>query len=76
MIDAAHDWAPRTLENACRTLRRIVKKFTSHILPLLHVQLGLTTISHPPLDTSIPLVWSMYHYVSCPSTHSHGAAPS
>ena len=22
MIDAAHEWAPRTLENECRTLRR------------------------------------------------------
>ena len=30
MIDAAHAWAPRTLENACRTLRKIDKFFTSH----------------------------------------------
>ena len=76
MIDAAHAWAPRTLENACRTLRRIDKFFTSHQLPSLHVQLGLPTLSHPPLDVSIPLFWSMEHYTSCPSTRSHGAAPS
>ena len=27
MIDAAHAWAPRTLENACRSLRKTNKFF-------------------------------------------------
>ena len=39
MIDAAHAWAPRALENACRTLRRIDTLFISYGLPYLHNQL-------------------------------------
>ena len=38
--------------------------------------MGLPLLSHPPLDVSIPLFWSMEHYTSCPSTRSHGASPS
>ena len=76
MIDAAHAWAPSTLENACRTLRRIDSFFTTYHLPPLHTQMGLPLLSHPPLDVSIPLFWSMEHYTSCPSTRSHGASPS
>ena len=76
MIDAAHAWAPRSLENACRTLRRIDHFFSTHQLPSLHVQMGLPQLSHPPLDISIPLFWSMEHYTSCPSTRSTGASPS
>lgn len=76
MIDAAHAWAPRTLENACRTLRRINKFFISHSLPPLHTQLDLPSLSHPPIDISIPLFWSMIHYTSTPSSRSQNMTPT
>ena len=41
MIDAAHAWAPRTLENACRTLRRIDNFCKDCQLPTIHQQLQL-----------------------------------
>ena len=76
MIDAAHAWAPRTLENACRTLRRTDRFFMSYNLPSLHNQLQLPFLSHPPLDVSIPIFWSMEHHTTYPSSRSHGPAPS
>ena len=68
MIDAAHAWAPKTLENACRTLRNVDKFFSSCQLPSIHHQLQLPSLQHPPLDISIPLFWSMEHYTTYPSS--------
>ena len=76
MIDAAHAWAPRTLQNACRTLRRTNKFFTSYGLPSIHDQLQLPSLPHPPVDLAIPMFWSMIHHTTYPSTRSHGPAPS
>ena len=75
MIDAAHAWAPRTLENACRTLRCANAFSTSHNLPSIHDQLQLPSLSHPPLDLTVPIFWSMEHHTPHPSTRSHGPAP-
>ena len=55
MIDAAHAWAPRTLQNACRTIHCIDDFFTSCALPSIHHQLHLPSLPHPPLNISIPL---------------------
>ena len=66
MIDAAHAWAPRILENACRTLKRVDKFFKSFTLPPLHAQLQLPTLSHPPLDISIPIFGA---WIITPHTH-------
>ena len=41
MIDVAHAWAPTTLQNACRSLRRTNNFFSSHNIPSLHQQLHL-----------------------------------
>ena len=76
MIDVAHAWAPRTLENACRTLRRIDKFFHSHQLPSIQHQLQSPPLLHPPIDISIPLFWSMEHYTSTPSIRSQDTTPS
>ena len=76
MIDVAHAWAPKTLENACRNLRRIDKFFSSHNLPSLHQQLHLPSLHHPPLDVSITIFWSMVHYTTYPSSRSRGIAPT
>ena len=75
MVDAAHAWAPRTLENSCRTLRRIEKFFTSCHLPSIHHQLHLPSLQHPPLDIAIPLFWSMEHYTTYPSS-TNGNVPT
>lgn len=68
MIDAAHYWAPRTLENACRTLRRVEKFFLTYRLPTIHQQMQLPSLQHPPKDISIPIFWSMEHYTTFPSS--------
>ena len=75
MIDAAHAWAPRTLENACRTLRRIEKFFKDCQLPTIHQQLQLPSLQHPPLDISVPMFWSMEHHTTFP-TSSKGTVPT
>ena len=75
MIDAANTWAPRILENACRTLRQIEKFFEDHHLPTINQQLQLPLLQHPPLDISIPLFWSMEHYTTFPSS-SKGHVPT
>jgi len=76
MIDAAHAWAPRTLENACRSLRKTNKFFHYYGLPTVHDQLQLPTLSHPPLNLAIPSFWSMEHHTTVPSSRSQGYAPS
>ena len=76
MIDVAHAWAPTTLQNACRSLRRTNNFFSSHNIPSLHQQLHLPALDHPPLDVSITIFWSMIHHTTFPSSRSHGAAPS
>ena len=75
MIDAAHYWAPRTLENACRTLRRVEKFFLDCRLPTIHQQMQLPSLLHPPQDITIPMFWSMIHYTTFPSS-SKGQAPT
>ena len=76
MIDAAHAWAPRTLQNACSTIRRTDKFFSSVHLPSVHHQLHLPSLPHPPLNISIPLFWCMESHTSTPSSRSQGATPS
>ena len=76
MIDAAHAWAPRTLQNACSTIRRIDAFFSSVHLPSTHHQLHLPPLLHPPLSISIPLFWSMEHHSSTPSSRSQGLTPT
>ena len=76
MIDSAHAWAPRTLQNACRTVQRIDNFFTSYDLPSVHHQLHLPSLPHPPLNISIPLFWSMEHHTSTPSSRSQGLTPT
>ena len=76
MIDVAHAWAPRTLDNACRNLRRTNNFFITHHLPTLQQQLHLPTLNHPPLDVSITIYWSMIHHTTFPSSHSRGFAPT
>ena len=51
MVDAAHAWAPRTLENACRTLRRIDKFF----LPVSYL-LSIIKCNYHPYNI-LPLIW-------------------
>ena len=75
MIDDAHAWEPRTLENACCTLRW-TNVFCEYGLPSLHDQLQLPSLIHPPLDISIPLFWSMKNHTTCSSSRSQGPAPS
>ena len=43
MIDVAHAWSPKTLENACRHVRRLNKFFNFYDLPSTHDQLHLPT---------------------------------
>ena len=76
MIDAAHAWAPRTLQNACRTIRRIDNFFSSVCLPCTQQQLRILPLPHPPLNISIPLFWSMEYHTSTTSSHSQGLTPS
>ena len=59
MIDAAHAWAPRTLQNACNTIRCIDTFFSSVHLPSIHHQLHLPPLPHPPLNISIPLCFDV-----------------
>ena len=75
MVDVAHAWAPRTLENACRTLRRIEKFFLKCQLPSIHHQMQLPSLEHPLIDMAIPMFWSMENYTSYPSTKD-GSVPS
>jgi len=75
MVDVAHAWAPRTLENACRTLRRIDKFFSMCQLPSIHQQMQLPSLQHPPIDMAIPMFWSMENHTTYPSTH-HGSVPT
>ena len=51
MVDAAHAWAPRTLENACRTLRRIEKFFLKCQLPS-----SITKCNYHPWNIYL-LIW-------------------
>ena len=55
MIDAAHHWAPRTLQNACTTLRRVNKFFALVRLPSIQTQLATPSLPHPPLDIAITI---------------------
>ena len=76
MIDAAHAWAPRTLQNACGTIRRTDKFYSSVNLPSTYHQLQLPSLLHPPLDISIPVFWCMESHTSTPSSRSQGLTPS
>ena len=67
---------PRALNNACSTIRRIDTFFSSFTLTSTHHQLHLPPLSHPSLNISIPLFWSMEHHTSTPSSRSQGITPT
>ena len=71
MIDAAHAWAQRTLQNACSTIRRMHTFFSSVCLPSTHQQLHLSPLPHPPLN-----IWGMEYHTSTSSSHSQGLTPT
>ena len=76
MIDTAHAWDHKTVQNMCNTLKGVDQFFQNFSLPPIHRQLDLSPLKHPPLDIAIPLFWSMEHYTTAPSTRSRGFAPS
>ena len=61
MIDTAHAWDYKTIKGMCNILKKMDSFFQSFSLPSIHQQLQLPILSHPPLDFSIPLFWSMEH---------------
>lgn len=76
MIDAAHAWDHKTIKGMCNTIKKMESFFQSFSLPSIHQQLQLPILSHPPLDFSIPLFWSMEHYTTTPSRRSRETTPT
>ena len=55
MINTIHAWDLFSLTLAYHSLRNINKFFDKHDLPLIHSQLNLPSVTHPPINISVPL---------------------
>ena len=76
MIDTAHANSVSTLSQYRTVLARMDKFFVQSSLPLMHHQMNLPNIAHPPLSLAITMFWSMAYYTTVPSLHSTGETPS
>ena len=76
MIDTAHANSVNTLSQYRAVLAKMDKFFTQSSLPMLHQQMNLPVIDHPPQSLAITMFWSMAFHTTVPSVNSHGTTPS
>ena len=66
-IDVAHSWSSGTHETYQSKLRRVHNFASLHGIGLL----APPSLTAPPRDPCIPLMWAMEHYSLAPTTKSH-----